>query len=300
MKQKLQFFSVVYNLSKYYLIILMILGIYNRYKPSTTLRCMTNIPAYWLIFKGDELLINPYDNLKLPFSDSLKEFSIQPIKKHYLGTLSDHPCYAVEVVDDMLAPAGMFFKDLKSSFRILDEDIYLLAGRAIQIINWDKDHQFCGRCGFPTVTADHEMAKICPECHFMNFPRLSPAIITAIVKENKLLMAKHSYGLARYSLIAGFVEPGETLEEAVARETVEEVGIKVKNIRYFGSQPWPFPHSLMIGFIAEYESGEIKVDGKEIEDAKWFSVDEITPLPSKLSISGDLIEWFIFNYSLKK
>lgn len=132
----------------------------------------------------------------------------------------------------------------------------------------------------------------------MSFTRLSPAVITAIVKDGKLLMAKHAYGnYRRYSLIAGFVEAGETLEEAVLRETEEEVGLKVKNITYFGSQPWPYPHSLMIGFTAEYESREIEVDEKEIQDAKWFAPDEIELAPSKMSIASELIGWFLENYS---
>lgn len=113
------------------------------------------------------------------------------------------------------------------------------------------------------------MAKICPDCVHFNYPPIAPAIITAIVKEDKLLMARHTYGITnRYGLVAGFVEAGETLEEAVEREAAEEVGLKVKTIEYFGSQPWPYPHSLMVGFTAEYE--EIKVDGKEIDDARWF------------------------------
>ncbi len=132
----------------------------------------------------------------------------------------------------------------------------------------------------------------------MSFTRLSPAVITAIIKDGEILMAKHSYGYNRYSLIAGFVEAGETLEEAVERETEEEVGLKVKNIKYFGSQPWPFPHSLMIGFTADYESGMIQVDGNEITDAKWFSPDEIPRIPSNMSIASELIDWYIENYSL--
>jgi NAD+ diphosphatase len=204
---------------------------------------------------------------------------------------------AAEVAPETTAPQGLAFKDLKSLYEVLDEDIFLLAGRAIQIINFDKNHQFCGKCGAPTENKKHEIAKICPECGFMSFTRLSPAVITAIIKDGKILMAKHSYGYNRYSLIAGFVEAGETLEEAVERETEEEVGLKVKNIKYFGSQPWPFPHSLMVGFTAEYKSGEIHVDEKEIEHAKWFSPDEIERPPSKMSIASELIEWFIENYS---
>lgn len=273
-------------------------SIYKRYKPAVSPKCTSNIPACWFIFFDEKLLIDPENELKLPFTDSLKEFSILPIRKHYLGTHNSHDCYVVEVASETNTPEGMAFEDLKLLYDVLDEDIFILAGRAIQIITWDKNHEFCGKCGAPTVKWEYENAKKCPECGHMDFPRLSPAIITAIVKDDKLLMAKHSYGLQdRYSLIAGFVEPGETIEEAVNRETEEEVGIKVKNLKYFGSQSWPFPHSLMLGFTAEYESGEIQVDGKEILDAKWFSAEEIPPPPSKMSIGSELIGWFMEKYS---
>jgi len=273
-------------------------SIYKRYKPAVASRCASNIPAYWFIFNGSKLLIDPESDIKIPIASNLKEFSILPLRTIYLGTLEDYPVYTMEVVEDTAASEGMAFEDLKLLYDVLDEDIFLLAGRAIQLITWDKNHQFCGKCGSFTETADQEMAKICPSCGHMDFPRLSPAVITAIVKDGKILMAKHSYGLKdRYSLIAGFVEPGETIEEAVERETEEEVGVKVKNIKYSSSQSWPFPHSLMLGFTAEYESGEIKVDEKEILDAKWFSAEEIPPLPSKMSIASELIDWFIENYS---
>lgn len=148
------------------------------------------------------------------------------------------------------------------------------------------------------MTKGDEMAKICPECGFTSFTRLSPAVITAIVKDGKLLMAQHTRTTGNmYGLIAGFVEAGETLTEAVERETLEEVGLKVKNISYFGSQSWPYPHSLMVGFTADYDSGEIQVDGKEIVDAQWFSPDELPRTPSGMSIAGDLIQWYLDHYS---
>lgn len=301
MSQKLQVLRGIFDSRNYRFLVLtltILLGIYKRYKPSITPKCLTNVPAYWFIFDSGKLLINPENDLKIPFTDSLKEFSILPIRTQYLGELEGHPCYTAEVVPETPSPEGYYFEDLRLLYDTLDEDIFLLAGRAIQVINWDKNHQFCGKCGAITETKHDEMAKICPECGFMSFTRLSPAVITAIVKDGKLLMAKHSYGgYDRYGLIAGFVEAGETLEEAVEREIEEEVGIKVKNIKYFGSQPWPFPHSLMVGFTAEYESGEIKVDEKEIEDAKWFAPDEIELPPSKMSIASELITWFIENYS---
>ncbi|KAF5071923.1 NADH pyrophosphatase [anaerobic digester metagenome] len=269
--------------------------IYKRYEPSFTPK-EKNSPSYWFVFNSDKLLINTENDFKIPFTENLNDFSLSPLREQYLGTLEGHPCYTAEVAPGTTAPNDMAFEDLRSIYEVLDEDIYLLAGRAIQVINWDKNHQFCGKCGAPTLTSEHEMSKVCPECGFTSFTRLSPAVITAIVKDDKILLAKHSYGLKRYSLIAGFLEAGETLEEGVKREIAEEVGLKVKNIEYFGSQPWPFPHSLMVGFTAEYESGEIKVDGNEITDAKWFSPDEVPRMSSMISIASELIEWFVENY----
>jgi NAD+ diphosphatase len=271
-------------------------SIYKQYLPENRPNHENISKAYWFVFNSDKILINVKNNT-IPFVKDLKEFNLNPMRKIYLGTLKDHPCYAAEI-EETDYPQDWAFNDLRSVYSYLEEDIYLLAGRAIQIINWDKNHQFCGKCGTPTETMPDEMAKFCPECGFTSFTRLSPAVITAIIKDGKLLMAKHNYTRSNmYGLIAGFVEAGETLEEAVQRETQEEVGLKVKNIKYFGSQPWPFPHSLMIGFTAEYESGEIEVDGKEIAHAKWFSVNELPEMPSKISIAGELIDWHIENYS---
>jgi NAD+ diphosphatase len=172
--------------------------------------------------------------------------------------------------------------------------MFWAAGRAVQIMAWDRDHQFCGRCATPTETMPSERAKRCPNCHLQTYPRLSPAIIVAIEKENKILLGRsHRHPPDRFSVLAGFVEPGETLEEATAREIFEEVGIQVKNIRYFGSQPWPFPNSLMIAFTCEYAGGEIVFEEAEMAEAAWFSVEELPKIPSSVSISRELIDWFI-------
>jgi len=174
-----------------------------------------------------------------------------------------------------------------------DQDLFLLAGNANHILHWSNVNQFCGRCGGKTENAKEERAKICPACHNMIFPRISPATITAIIKEDKILLAHNQkFRKDLYSLIAGFVEPGETLEQCVRREIMEEVGLKVKNIQYFSSQPWPFPDSLMFAFTAEYESGDIKADQIEILDAGWFAADELPVIPSTDSIAGKMIRWF--------
>jgi NAD+ diphosphatase len=252
--------------------------------------------VYWFVFNSSKLMVN-VENSEIPFLEDLNELNLISLRKIYMGTLHGHPSYVTEV-DEGPIPEGMVFHDLRDLYGLLSKEIYLLAGRAIQILNWDKNHQYCGKCGTKTETMDHEMAKVCPDCGFINYTRISPAVITAIIKDGKLLMAKHNYGhYRRYGLIAGFVEAGETLEEAVQRETLEEVGLHVKNIHYFGSQPWPYPNSLMIGFTAEYESGEIKVDGNEIAHARWFGVEELPELPSRISIARELIDWYLENYS---
>lgn len=183
---------------------------------------------------------------------------------------------------------------MRALYGKLPDDLFLLAGRAAQIIEWDRTHQFCGRCGAPTQYAQGERAKRCPMCGLVSFPRLSPAIIVLVERGDEVLLAQGANFVGGfYSTLAGFVEPGESLEEAVHREINEEVGIEVKNVCYFGSQPWPFPHSLMIGFTAEYASGEIEIDPKEIADAQWFTIDNLPKVPQKLSIARKLIDSYV-------
>ena len=162
------------------------------------------------------------------------------------------------------------------------------------MVTWNQNHQFCGRCGTPTVNDRQELAKRCPKCDLKNYPRISPAIIVAVVKDDRLLLARaHRFPTEMYSVLAGFVEPGETLEECVIREVKEETGIDVKDITYFGSQPWPFPDSLMIAFTTRYAGGNIRIEQNEIAHADWFSAHNLPKIPGKLSIARQLIDWFI-------
>ena len=256
-------------------------SIYKRFTPDVHAHTAQGDSGYWFVFCSGRLL-TVADGLGIPYCPGLDELKLSPVLTEYLGTLQGHPCYCVEVPPDTAAPAGMSFKDLRSSYGVLDEDIFLLAGKAIQIVTWDRTHQYCGRCGQKTQPVPGERAKRCPACGLVNYPRISPAAITAVLKGDKILLS-HNAGFRGnvHSLVAGFVEPGETLEECIRREVFEEVGIRVKNIKYFSSQPWPFPNSLMIGFTAEWESGEIAVDGKEISEAAWYDAGNLPGIAPK-------------------
>jgi NAD+ diphosphatase len=175
----------------------------------------------------------------------------------------------------------------------IEEPLHKIAMKASHIIEWDRTDRYCSRCRTAMNRARGIRAKECPGCGFLSFPRISPAVIVLIERDNRVLLARvKRFTTELYSVLAGFVEPGESLEETVKREVEEEVGISIKNIRYFGSQPWPFPDSLMIGFTAEYESGEITIDEAEVSDAGWFDPDNLPIIPGKISIARQLIDWF--------
>ena len=252
-------------------------------------------PAWWFAFQENKLLVyKESSGVNLPCSVGLVELGLTFSSEHYLGRLDDRPCYAVEVAEGIIPPAGMVFEGLRQVYGRLDEDLFWIAARAVQIVDWDRTHRFCGRCGTQLRIRTTERAKECPKCGLLHFPRLAPAIIVLIERGNELLLARSRHFMAgMYSVLAGFVEPGESLEEAVVREVREEVGISVQDINYFGSQPWPFPHSLMIGFTATYAGGEISLDDSEIEDAGWFTVNNLPRIPGKISIARKLIDWFL-------
>jgi len=216
---------------------------------------------------------------------------------HYFGTWNDMSCYAVCLAEDVAPVDGYETIGLRGLFGRMDENLVWAAGRAGQLVHWHRNHRFCGRCGAPTADEMKERAKRCPACGLLNHPRVSPAIIVAVVRGRRLLLA-HSQRFPSkfYSVLAGFAEPGETLEECVQREVFEEVGVRVKNIRYFGSQPWPFPDSLMVAFTAEHAEGEIRVDPAEITDAGWFAAGEFPEIPPPISIARRLIDWFAMEF----
>jgi NAD+ diphosphatase len=189
----------------------------------------------------------------------------------------------------------MAFHDLRSLYGRLEPDLHDLAGRAIQIVDWDRNHRFCGACGTPTEKATAERSRVCPRCGLSHFPRIAPSMIVAVEREGAILLGRaHYFPPGIHSVLAGFLEPGESAEDAVVREVYEETRIEVTDIKYFGSQPWPYPHSLMLGFQARYAAGEIQVDGAELEAAGWFPADDMPMIfPGNVSIAQWLIRDFL-------
>ena len=261
--------------------------------------------AYWFAFCDHELLVMLDENgesasdpdgsgAMMPWGPSLEALGVSPLRTQYLGALDERACYSAELPPDVQPPAGMKLVDLRRLYGLLDEDFFWIAGRAVQIVDWDRTHQFCTACATPLEADARERVKICPACGHSSYPRLAPAIIVAVTRGDRLLLARsHRHTSGRFSVLAGFVEPGETLEECLMREVKEEVGIDVKNIRYFGSQPWPFPHSLMIAFTCEYAAGEIVLEAQEIAEAGWFTAENMPRVPPRISISRRLIDWFV-------
>ncbi len=265
------------------------------FKPGFIRSPTISAQALWFVFHKDRLLLRETENgLRVPDTGELTRMSLAPARRQYLGILNNRACIAAEMPDMNQAKNGWNLIGLRETFGRLEEDLIWVAGRANQMVDWSRNHQYCGQCGHRTEDKSDERAKVCPVCGLVNYPRLSPAVIVAVVRGDRLLLASNKrFRRGFYSVLAGFVEPGETLEDCVSREIKEEVGISVKNIRYFGSQPWPFPNSLMVAFSAEYAGGDISADPSEIVEAGWFKAENLPPIPPKITIARHLIDWFV-------
>jgi NAD+ diphosphatase len=253
-------------------------------------------PALWLIFRGTDILVHtePLHAPELPTGLEFPFPTLPLLRRQFLGHQDEQPCFSAEAEPSAPPPAGYDWVGLRSVFGRLPDALFWLAARAVQIMDWDRTHQYCSRCGQPVKARPNERSKECSACGFLAFPRIAPAVIIRITRGREILLARgRHFATGMFSVIAGFVEPGETLEQAAVREIKEEVGLDVCNLRYFASQPWPFPHSLMLAFTAEYAGGEIQVDLDELEEAHWFSLDRLPTLPGPLSISRRLIDDFV-------
>ena len=241
-----------------------------------------------------ELLVT--DDKLIPPVHEIDAHSIEAVRTQYLGQLGDRPCYSAELKADFVPPSGFLTQDLRMLFGSLDEVTHALAGRAVQIMEWDRTHQYCGVCGQPTELSKTDRSRICPECQIPMYPRLAPAMIVAVERGDEILLGRsNNFPPGIFSVLAGFVEPGESAEEAVIREVYEETRIVVQNVRYFGSQAWPFPNSLMLGFTAEYLSGEVDTSyDSEMESADFFHVNQLPQtFPGNISISQWLLNAFV-------
>jgi NAD+ diphosphatase len=262
--------------------------------------------GHWFVFRGDQLLVEmgplerPSDDprvrarpawAKLPLQKNHDWLGSAPLRSLYLGRLYGKQCWAAELLKDAEAPAGMSWEGLRTLFTVLDDAHFALAGRALQLIDWDRTHQFCGRCGTRTQPHPQERVRVCPACKLSAYPRVAPAVMALVKRGREILLARSPhFPPGMYSALAGFVEPGESLEQCLAREVAEEVGVEIGNARYLASQSWPFPHSLMIAFVCDWLSGEVRPQEAEIEHAKWFEVLQLPKLPSKISIARRLID----------
>jgi len=268
--------------------------------------------AYWFVFQADRLLVElgppspqPSDDPRVPARASWARVPVtralqknndllwfEPARTLYLGRLAGTDCWAAEAPAEAAAPpSGMGWEGLRALFSVLEDAHFALAGRAVQLLDWDRSHRYCGRCGTPTAAKAEERARACPACKLTVYPRISPAMMALVRRPGEILLGRGPhFPRGMYSALAGFVEPGETLEQCVAREVEEEVGVQLSRIRYFASQPWPFPNSLMIAFVCDWARGEIRPQAPEIEAANWYKVLHLPRLPSKISIARRLID----------
>ena len=250
----------------------------------------------WLVFQGARVLLT--DDDVQGYFPVLKDFSwlgMGEAAYQYLGVLESLPVFAVSVPESAIPPEGYHFEDLRRILGQVDDGLFAVAGRAFQILEWAHSHRFCGRCGTPTVShTKGERARICPSCAFSSYPRINPCVIVAVSRGEEILLARaQRFNRPMFSTLAGFIEAGETAEEALLREVQEEVGVVVRNPRYFGSQSWPFPGNLMLGFHAEYESGDIVLQEEEIAEAGFYHFSDLPPIPPAGSIAHALIRDFV-------
>lgn len=252
----------------------------------------TQQPAWWFIFSHNQLLqletAPGVPNLPASLLDYASHHLEQVIQ---IGEYQGHPCYLIDMEGEQPEVENSEWLPLRHFLMRNDQELFQIAARAWQVALFLRTHRFCGKCGSRMHRIDWELATQCPTCDHRCYPRISPCIIVAIRKDNQILLAQGGHHQNdMYSTLAGFVESGESLEQAVHREVMEEVGVEIDNLRYFASQPWPFPHSLMMGYLADYKAGEIKVDGHEILKADFFDFDNLPHTPPEFSIAGKLIK----------
>lgn len=252
----------------------------------------------WFVFNSGQVLIEKKeDGYHIPYGPEPPVEVPVGSTIHTIGEINGYPAktYAIHIPVSGDENSPRMMKDLRASFDVLPLEEYKRGGKASQILNWDKNSRYCPMCGVPTVQVS-PIAKRCPECRQEFYPRISPAVIVLIKKEDSILLvhARNFRGTFK-GLVAGFLEPGETLEECVHREVMEETGLTIKNLKYFGSQPWPYPSGIMVGYYAEYESGTIKLQDEELSTGAFYNRNNLPEIPKKLSIARQLIDAWLDN-----
>lgn len=243
----------------------------------------------WVILVQKGLLVTFHAQLLVRYRD----LPVADCRSHHLGRYRGETCFLV-VLARTVCDQAIERSNLRAFLGQVEEGAFTAAAKALQFSHWLESHRYCGRCGNLNLDVASERALRCPQCHFVVYPRISPCVIGLVWRGNQILLAHNAaFKAHRYSILAGFIEPGESAEEALEREIKEEVGVDVHAPNYVGSQPWPFPSQLMLGFFAQYKSGDVCVDGKEILHASWFDIDKLPLIPGPLTISGQLIERFV-------
>jgi NAD+ diphosphatase len=259
--------------------------------PGATAPVIASARPHWFLIHDSGLVVHDDGgSARLPLQAEVVELGFDPTRAHYLGRSNGEDCFALHIENATL-PAPWTARSLRALYASLGDELFVAAGRGVQIAAFALTHRHCGRCGRPTRPVAGEHGLRCDDDNLTFYPRIAPAIIVLVRRGEQALLARSArFSTGMYSTLAGFVEAGESLEQTLAREVREEVGVEVDNLRYFGSQPWPFPHSLMVGFTADYAGGELRVDGEEIVDARWFSPDDLPALPPPPSIARRLID----------
>ncbi len=246
--------------------------------------------AYWILRCDHRLLTLAGDDPASLFPLGRAADFGAPENALLVGQWQGLPCYAADL-DNLPEISAGEATPLRAIFQIAGAEAFALAGRAVQLLDWRKHHRFCGQCGTATAMSAGENSMHCPRCGLLAYPRISPAVMVLVRDGDRLLLARsHRFKPGVFSALAGFVEPGETLEQCAAREVREEVGVEIAKLRYFHSQPWPFPNSLMVAFFADYAGGTITPDPGEIEEAGWFPREALPLLPEPVSIARQLID----------
>lgn len=249
--------------------------------------------AWYFLSIGGQIACLADHGIPRPITaDEFRWLDVEVDSKHFLGRFRGRSCFAIEARGTL--PDGYVSDSLFSWLGRVEPPVFYLAGRAQQIIQWHANHQHCGRCGATMQDHPADRAKVCGDCGLINYPRIAPSIIVLVTRGDEMLLARNAeWPTGMYSTLAGFVEAGESIEQTVHREVAEEVGLEVRGLDYRGSQSWPFPNSLMLGFHAEYAGGDIVCNDEEIAEARWFHPDDLPNVPPATAISRWLIDEFV-------